>query len=262
MDLIYLIIASLACGLLSLSAALVLVLKSSWAHILVKYGTPFAAGVLLIAAFRDLMPHGINEQGAVVLNATLAAIVIFFFIEKGFNSFHHHHEEDMVEGKNTTQGWMFVISDVFHNFIDGIALGSAFLISPSTGLVATIALISHDIPLEVGEFGVQIRSGFSTRQTILRNIISSLTLLVGSLLVFLVGDSIGIPYGYLYGGIAGFFIYIALSDIIPTIHSSETTRFGLRTVFFVVGIIFGTTVTSIAHDYIETPENNEHSHNN
>ena len=66
----------------------------------------------------------------------------------------------------------------------------------------------------------------------------------------------------MYGGIAGFFIYIALSDIIPTFHSSETSRFGLRTVFFVVGIIFGTTVPSIAHNYIETPENNEHSHNN
>ena len=91
MDLIYLIIAAIACGGLSLSVALVLVLKSSWSKLLIKYGTPFAAGVLLIAAFRDLMPEGIERQGSVVLNATLVAIVVFFLIEKGFKSFHHHH---------------------------------------------------------------------------------------------------------------------------------------------------------------------------
>ena len=74
--------------------------------------------------------------------------------------FHHHHEEDMDENRNPAQGWLFLIGDVFHNVIDGIALGSAFLINSSTGFVATIALVAHDIPLEVGEFGIQLRSGF------------------------------------------------------------------------------------------------------
>jgi len=259
MDLIYLIIAAIACGGLSLSVALVLVLKSSWSKLLIKYGTPFAAGVLLIAAFRDLMPEGIERQGSVVLNATLVAIVVFFLIEKGFKSFHHHHEEDLAEKKTPSQGWMFIISDVFHNLVDGIALGSAFLISPSTGVVATIALIAHDIPLEVGEFGVQLKSGFTKRQTISRNIASSTTLLVGALIAFLIGDSLGIPLGYIYGGIAGFFIYIALSDIVPTIHSSETSRYGMQTVFLIIGLIFGSIVTSYAHQYIEVDHDHDHS---
>jgi len=113
---------------------------------LIKYGTPFAAGVLLIIAFRDLLPEAIVEDGADVLNSALGAILIFFLIEKGFKSFHHHHEEDIVEQKDTTQGWLFVIGDVFHNLIDGISLGGAFLIGRETGLIATVALISHDIP--------------------------------------------------------------------------------------------------------------------
>jgi len=126
MDLILVIIAATACGLLSLSVALLLLINKSLANILIKYGTPFAAGVLLVAALRDLIPEGIIIGGTSILNATLIAIVVFFLIEKGFTSFHHHHEEDLVEKKNPSQGWLFIIGDVFHNFVDGIALGAAF----------------------------------------------------------------------------------------------------------------------------------------
>jgi len=251
MDLILVIIAATACGLLSLSVALLLLINKSLANILIKYGTPFAAGVLLVAALRDLIPEGIIIGGTSILNATLIAIVVFFLIEKGFTSFHHHHEEDLVEKKNPSQGWLFIIGDVFHNFVDGIALGAAFLVSPATGIVATVALIAHDVPLEVGEFGVQLRSGFSVRQTIVRNIVSSFTLLFGAILAFTIGESSGLQLGYVYGVIAGFFIYIALSDIVPTIHSSEKTRYGLQTLFLIVGLVFGATVSSVAHQYID-----------
>ena len=258
MDLILVIIAATACGLLSLSVALLLLIKTSLANILVKYGTPFAAGVLLVAALRDLIPEGIMIGGASILNATLVSIVVFFLIEKGFTGFHHHHEEDLVERKNPTQGWLFIVGDVFHNFVDGIALGAAFLVSPATGLVATVALIAHDVPLEVGEFGVQLRSGFSVKQTILRNIVSSFTLLIGAILSFTIGESSGLQLGHIYGAIAGFFIYIALSDIVPTIHSSEKTRYGLQTLFLIVGLVFGGTISSVAHQYIDVGHDHGH----
>ena len=131
----YTILAGFAAAFLSLLVAIVMVQKASWANYLIRFGTPFAAGVLLIASFRDLLPHGIEEQGAVVLNATLVAIVLFFLIEKGFKNFHPHHEEDLQENENSAQGWLFLIGDFFHNFVDGIALGAAFLISPGTGVI-------------------------------------------------------------------------------------------------------------------------------
>jgi zinc and cadmium transporter len=224
---------------------------------LVKYGTPFAAGVLLIIAFRDLLPEAIVEDGADVLNSALGAILIFFLIEKGFKSFHHHHEEDQLEKTDTTQGWLFVIGDLFHNLIDGISLGGAFLIGRDTGLVATVALVAHDIPLEVGEFGNQLRVGFTKRQTIIRNILSGSTTIIGAVLTYQIGGDLDIPMGYLYGGIAGFFIYIALSDIVPTIHSSEKTRYGLQTGFLLFGLIFGGTVSALAHDYIDVGHNHD-----
>ena len=133
--------------------ALFLALNDKFSSKLIKYGTPFAAGVLLMAAFYDLIPEGIVEGGTDVINATLAAIILFFLLEKGFQNFHHHHEEDVDKQKDTTQGWLFLVGDVFHNLIDGISLGAAFLIGGrDTGLIATLALVAHDIPLEVGEF--------------------------------------------------------------------------------------------------------------
>jgi zinc and cadmium transporter len=254
-DLFIVVAASIAAGLLSLSVALFLLRSEKLSAKLIKYGTPFAAGVLLIIAFRDLLPEAIVEDGADVLNSALGAILIFFLIEKGFKSFHHHHEEDIVEQKDTTQGWLFVIGDVFHNLIDGISLGGAFLIGRETGLIATVALISHDIPLEVGEFGNQLRAGFTKKQTIIRNIFSGLTTVLGAVLTYQIGGDLNLPMGYLYGGIAGFFIYIALSDIVPTIHSSEKTRYGLQTGFLLFGLIFGGTVSALAHEYIDVDHN-------
>ena len=256
-DFVVVVFASIAAGLLSLSVALILLSSEKLSSKLVKYGTPFAAGVLLMIGFRDLLPEGIAEEGVQVLNATLGAIVIFFLIEKGFNSFHHHHEEDRPKD-NKTQGWLFVVGDVFHNLIDGISLGGAFLLGRDTGLIATVALISHDIPLEVGEFGNQLRVGFTKKQTIVRNIVSGLTTVLGAILTYQVGGDLDLPMGYLYGGIAGFFIYIALSDIVPIIHSSEKARYGLQTGFLLFGLVFGGTVSALAHDYIDVGHNHGH----
>ena len=255
LDFVYVIIAGISAGLLSLSVAIFLVQKASMSQYLIKLGTPFAAGVLLIAAFRDLIPHGIDEKGSVVLNATLVAILFFFLIEKGFKNFHHHHEEDLVKNRSKSQGWLFLIGDFFHNAVDGIALGSAFLINPGTGFIATIALIAHDIPLEVGEFGLQLKSGFTKRQIIRRNLYASSILLISAIFAFQFGSIIDLPLGYIYGGIAGFFIYIALSDVVPTIHSSESERYGLQTGFLILGLFFGIVVASFAHQYIDTGHN-------
>ena len=262
LDIFYVLIAATSAGLLSLVVAIILIQSSTWAQYLIKFGTPFAAGVLLAASFRDLLPHGFERQGSDVLNGTLVAILIFFLIEKGFRNFHHHHEEDLASNRNPAQGWLFLFGDAFHNIVDGLALGSAFLISPGTGLIATIALISHDIPLEVGEFGMQLRSGFTRKQTIVRNLLSSSTVLIGAIAAFGFGSQVELPLGYLYGGIAGFFIYIALSDIVPTIHSSENKRYGLQTAFLIVGLIFGIVVASFAHQYIETNHDHVDNHNN
>jgi hypothetical protein len=145
--------------------------------------------------------------------------------------------------------------------IDGLALGSAFLISTETGFLATLALISHDLPMKLSEFSIQLKSGFTRVETIKRNIFAAFATVIAAIFAYQFASNLELPMGYLYGGIAGFFIYIALSDIVPTIHSSEKARYGLQTGFLLFGLIFGGTVSTLAHEYIDVGNNHgEHSH--
>ncbi|MBI62944.1 MAG: hypothetical protein CL775_02825 [Chloroflexi bacterium] len=248
--LLLLIIVGLTSSVLSLSLALILIANDKWTKFIAFYGTPLAAGVLLIA-FRDLVPHAIEEglSPTTAITSSIIGIMIFFLFEKISGGFHHHHEEDS-DSTNKAQGWLFLTGDTFHNFVDGIALGGAFLVSPGTGIIAAIALTAHDLPQEVGEFGVQIRSGFTKKQTVIRNIIASLVTVIASLIAFQFGNSIDLPMGYLYAGIGGFLLYIALSDIIPSIHRTETSRLGLQTLMLFIGLTIGFTVGIVAHQYI------------
>ena len=221
---VILLISGIVSSALSFSLALVLIARDKWTKYIAFYGTPLAAGVLLMA-FRDLLPHAI-EEGLSPKNAITGSIIgmmIFFLFEKLSGGFHHHHEEDT--DTNKAQGWLFLTGDTFHNFVDGVALGGAFLVSPGTGIIASIALAAHDLPQEVGEFGVQIRSGFTRKQTVVRNIFASSVTILAAVVAYQFGDSLNLPMGYLYAGIGGFLLYIALSDIIPSIHRTETSRF-------------------------------------
>ena len=254
-----LIIVAAISSILSLSLALILIAKDKWTKLIAFYGTPLAAGVLLIA-FRDLVPHAIEEglSPTTAITSSIVGIMIFFIFEKISGGFHHHHEEDS-NSTNKAQGWLFLTGDAFHNFVDGIALGGAFLVSPGTGIIAAIALAAHDLPQEVGEFGVQIRSGFTKKQTIIRNVFASLVTIGAAVVAYQFGNSIDLPMGYLYAGIGGFLIYIALSDIIPSIHRTETSRLGLQTIMLFIGLGIGFTVGTIAHEYIDN-EHGQHSH--
>ena len=252
------ILASSFAGLVTIGVIFSLTKNPKIGSLMTTYGTPFGAGILLTAAFFDLLPHGIEEEGSIVLNATLSAIIVFFFLEKIFKNFHHHHEEDIAESNNIGQGWLFLFGEIFHNLIDGLALGAAFLISTQTGYLATLALISHDLPMKLSEFSLQLQSGFSRAQTLRRSIISALVTVLSAVFAFQFASSLDLNMGYLYGSIAGFFIYIALSDIVPTIHSSEEKTVGLQTIFLIVGLLLGYTIATYLHSFIETEESHMH----
>jgi zinc and cadmium transporter len=236
-----LLVAATVGSLVSLIGGLYLLFGKWGATKLRLYSVPFAAGALLAAAFFDLLPEAISgaQQVSAAMTATLLGFLFFFILERSLSWFHHHHADeadDHVFGRRNTS--LIVIGDTIHNFIDGLAIGAAFLADPAVGVVTTLAIAAHEIPQEIGDFGLLLAKNVSRRRVLLINILIALVTIAGAALVYGFGDALQLPQTWLLGATAGFFIYIAASDIIPTIHAMPSKRMAnLQTVVLIGGVI-------------------------
>lgn len=250
-------------SLLSLVGGLYLIYGKKGTNTLQKAAVPFAAGALLAAAFLDLLPEAIalDEPQKITL-AALLGFIGFFVLERSLSWFHHHHDHDEADVHGRRQNTsLIVIGDTIHNFIDGLAIGAAFVVSPAIGVVTTIAIAAHEIPQEIGDFGLMLSKGMKKRQVVLVNVFSALATVVGAALVYWLGDSLKLNEGILLAVTAGFFIYIAASDIIPTIHAERSRKLAnIQTVILLVGIVLVGVTSSLAHSYIHHEEEHSHSH--
>lgn len=247
-------------GLVSLIGGLYLLYGKWGTAKLLRISVPFAAGALLAAAFLDVLPEAL-EAGEVktVLMAALGGFLFFFVLERSLSWFHHHHEEGESHGHSQRNVWLIVIGDTLHNLLDGLAIGAAFLISPATGVVTTIAIAAHEIPQELGDFGLMLAKGMRKSRVLLVNILSALVTVLGASLVYGYGGNLPVPEWALLAVTAGFFLYIAASDIIPTIHAEPRKRIAnLQTIVLIVGVVFVGVTSQIAHSFIP---HDEHSVN-
>ena len=248
---------SLIGGVFSLWGGILLLSHKKTANVLARYATPFAAGALLAAAFFDLLPEAIEKlaEGAAP-RWVLGGIVLFFLLEHFLNWFHHHHEHH----EDSSSAPLIIAGDGLHNLLDGVAIGAAFLIDVPTGIVAAIAVAAHEIPQEIGDFGLLLKFGYPRRNVIIINILSALTATVGALVTFWVGSEASLPIGELLAITAGMFIYIAASDLIPTIHEESKRKLGnLAAALLILGIITVGITTEIAHEYIDAGHGHEES---
>lgn len=247
---------SLIGGVVSLAGGMLLLSRRKTAESLARVAAPFAAGALLGAAFFDLLPEAIelSPDGQVVRWA-LAGIVLFFLLEHFLHWFHHHHEHPKKAKSPTTT--LIITGDTIHNFIDGLAIGAAFLISPATGIVTTLAVAAHEIPQEIGDFGVLLKLGMERRKVLLVNFLSALATVFGAVLAFWAGSEYELPLAALLAATAGMFIYIAASDLIPTIHEEAKGR-AARTaaLLLILGVLSVGVLTQAAHEYVETDKHN------
>lgn len=242
---------SLIGGLFSLIGGIVLLSNKKAAKTLAEYGMPFAAGALLAAVFLDLLKEGLEGGSAnTVLSAALFGVLIFFFAERFLHWFHHHHQHEKHDPSST----LVIIGDTIHNALDGIAIGAAFLISVPTGIVTTIAVAAHEIPQEIGDFGLLLSKGMPRRKVLIVNIFSSLATTAVAITVFALGKTSDLPVGLLLGLSAGFLLYIAMSDVIPTIHERATNKkiFELQPLLMLLGAVLVALSIQIAHKYIDT----------
>lgn len=255
-DWILLLVAATAGSLISLIGGVYL-LYGKWAATkLQRIAVPFAAGALLAAAFLDVLPEALEAgETKAVLTTVLAGFLFFFVLERSLSWFHHHHEESEKHNHSERNVWLIVVGDTLHNFLDGLAIGAAFLISPATGIVTTIAIAAHEIPQELGDFGLMLAKGMTKFRVLMVNVISALATVVGAVLVFGAGDSLAIPEWALLAITAGFFIYIAASDIIPTLHAEPKRRTAnIQAAVLVIGVIFVGVTSQFAHSFLPHDE--------
>lgn len=238
-NIIEVIVWSLVGGLLSIVGGSIMLLKENLAKKMARIFTPFAAGALLAAAFVDVLPESVHE-GVIdtALIWTMVGIMIFFFLERGLGWLHHHHTDKDTDFHGDIKIPLIVIGDTMHNFIDGLAIGAAFLVNPTTGIVTAIVVAAHEIPQEIGDFSLLLSKGLSRAKTLLINVLSALASTVGAVTIFIGGDGININIGMILGLTAGFFIYVSVSDIIPGLHKKNKSKlFDMGSVMMLVGAV-------------------------
>lgn len=247
----YVITFSIAGGLVSLIGGLLIISRESLAHKFALYATPFAAGALLAAVFFDLLPEGIEKASAEsVFMSALVGILTFFFLERGLHFFHHHrHGQDADKDPNR---FLVIAGDTLHNAVDGVVIAAGFLVSIPTGIATTLAVVAHEIPQEIGDFGLLLSKGMSRARVILVNVVSALATFVLAVITYLLGSSEQLPLGVLLGISAGFLLYIAMSDIIPSLHANGTKQkiIDASTVLLVAGVLVVGLLINLAHDLV------------
>jgi zinc and cadmium transporter len=223
---------------LSLFGGIVLFRDGKHRERAIMLALPFGAGALLAAAFFDLLPEAMaigNTRS--ILGWTLAGFTLFFVLERTASWFHHHHEHEHA-ARNEHQNRLIMTGDLVHNLIDGVAIGAAFVLNPVSGFVTVLAVSAHEIPKEIGTFGMLLSRGWHNRKVIVANALTALGTLVAASLVYLSRDTLHLPEAELLALTSGFFIYIAASDIIPSIHEQPRKVATLQAAVLVGGIVF------------------------
>ncbi len=228
------IITSFAISALSLVGALTLVLKESFLKQITIPLVAFSAGALIGGAMLHLIAESIEviDNTITVMLWVLLGFIVFFILEQ-FIQWHHCHGTPSEHKHPVT--YLILISDSVHNFLDGLALGAAFLASPGLGFTTALAIAAHEIPQELGDFGILVHGGWNKIKALWFNFASGLTMVLGGIVAWALAGSIEITY--LLPFAAGNFIYIAASDLIPEIkHRDNMKQNLLHLASFLLGI--------------------------
>ena len=215
------LLSTILIALISLVGVVVLFIKRKvldhWVLLLVS----LSAGTLLGGAFFHLLPESIEVLGETALLLTLLSFFLFYTIEKVFHWRHCHK----IDCQQHSFAYMNLIGDSIHNFIDGLVIAAAFMVSPQVGLGTAVAVALHEIPQEISDFGVLLHAGFKKEKALILNFLVALTVTLGGLtglFLFRFFDSELI--NYLLPIAAGGFIYISASDLIPEIRKENKIK--------------------------------------
>ncbi len=236
----YIIIFTIIGSILSLVGGVILLAREKIALKVSHFLISFAAGALLGAAFFDLLPESLEEAEALGVKVNiffwaLLGILLFFILERFIHWFHHNQHQGE-EVKPVVP--MVVLGDSVHNFIDGAAIAAAFTVDINVGIITALAVAAHEVPQEIGNFAILLHQGLKKGRVLFLKLLSASTALLGAFLTYFLSESIEGIFPILLSTTAGFFIYIAVADIIPDIHHKNRKGFAFaESSLLILGII-------------------------
>lgn len=242
--LFWILLFTLLGGALSaLAASLFLIFPDQWRERLLPHLISFATGALLGAALLALLPHAVAEAGSARIHelglAVLAGILVFFLLEKAVLWRHCHADDCVTHGpephhRDKSAAAMILLGDGIHNLLDGILIAGAFLTDVHLGVVTAVAVIAHEIPQEVGDLAVLLKSGMSRARALWLNLLASITSVAGGVLAYfwLVGSREYLPF--VLAVAASSFLYVAVADLIPGLHRKVDARTSTKQIILIV----------------------------
>lgn len=235
---IYTLTSVVIISLISLIGVFTLALKPEMLKKIIFTMVSFAVGGLLGDAFIHLIPESIEQLGssAIACFFVLVGIILFFILEK-FILWRHCHIPTSEDHPHPVV-FMNIIGDGVHNMFDGLAIGASYIISLPVGIATTLAVILHEIPQEIGDFGILIHGGLSPWRALFFNLVSALFAVIGAVVALSVGPHVKGVLAALLPITAGGFIYMAGSDLIPSLHDQrDFPKAWLQLVFMLLGIV-------------------------
>lgn len=230
----YIILSVVIISLISVVGILFFLFKEKFLEKILLFLVALSAGSLLGGAFLHLILEMI-EEGTFTLNTSLLILVgiVLFFVIENFIHWRHCHVPTSKSHPHHL-GVINLIGDGIHNLIDGMIVASAYLINIPLGIATTIAVVMHEIPQEIGDFGVLIYAGFSKVKALFFNFLSAIVALVGAIIVILFSGTFENIAHIIVPIAAGGFIYIAGSDLIPEIHKKQQKHFSIKNLIAII----------------------------
>jgi zinc and cadmium transporter len=266
--LILIIIFTAVGGVLSVMAAAVfLLLPDHRRNAVLPHGISFAIGALLAVAFWGLIPEAfaqVKPEHFQALSGTILAGILSFFVLEKLLIWRHchsgnceaHGDEDNHDrghshshGSVKSAGALIILGDGIHNFVDGVLIAAAFLTDAHLGIVTSLAVAAHEIPQEVGDFAILLHSGYSKSKALFYNMLASLTTVLGGVLAYFGLEDLHDSLPYFLALAASSFIYIAVADLIPSLHKKTDMKTSLQQISLIVmGVLLICSLQGIAHN--------------
>jgi zinc and cadmium transporter len=215
-----------------LLASTLLLFKDAVRVRLVPWLVSFAVGTLLGVALLDLLPESLESMPpARAFGTLLVSILAFFSFEKFLLWRHCHHDHCDL---HQSAAPLILIGDAFHNFIDGAVIAAATYVSVPLGVTTALAVAAHEIPQEVGDFAILLSAGYSRVKALWLNVLSGVSAVAGVLVAGVMIDRAPLVLPYFLPVAAASFLYVAMSDLIPSLHRGPFERSAVRQIIVVI----------------------------